>query len=541
MQAFSNIDLLSVAIAIAGIGILGVVVYLNDRKSITNRTVFAFSSAAILWSLFNYLHLQLNDHFLALWFLRIHGLFAVFYTFFLYRLFVIFPEQKYSFGHVHRYFLTPFVIGVSLLTLTPLIFKNINSFTPDGRIAGISVGPAIPIFGLTIFFLVVAGFISLIRKTFSIEHRLERENFILVLTGGTITFILHIIFNLILPGAFNNPRFVPLGAVFIFPFILFTSYAILKNKLFNVKVAGVSILVFALAVVTFAEVVFAGNNIGLLIFRGTVFVLVLAFGILLIRGVLREVEQREYIQMLAKDLSKANSRLRELDQQKSEFISIASHQLRSPLTAIRGYASLILEGSYGKLPAGAEEAVRRIADTGQQMVYSVEDFLNVSRIEQGRIKFEPMTLDLREQLEKVVHELGPVAEKKGIKLTYDFEQNQRYQTKADEGKLRQVFANLIDNSIKYTPKGSVHVNLRRAGNKILTSISDTGVGMSKETLGKLFSKYIRAENASRTNVGGTGLGLYVAKNFVELHGGKIWAESDGEGKGSRFFVELGAG
>ena len=111
--------------------------------------------------------------------------------------------------------------------------------------------------------------------------------------------------------------------------------------------------------------------------------------------------------------------------------------------------------------------------------------------------------------------------------------------KADEGKIRQVVANLIDNSIKYTPKGSVHIGIdKKPDNKVLISIVDTGVGMSKETLSRLFGKYVRAENASRTNVGGTGLGLYVAKSFIELHDGRIWAESKGEGKGSCFFIEL---
>src|SRR3989344_5384000 len=388
-SSIKNLDLLSVAIAIAGIGILGLVVYFNNRRSSTNKAVLFFSLAAILWSIFNYSYYQFSDAVVVLWLLRIHAFFAIWYTFSLFNLFFVFPSEHVRLPRFVKFGLVPIAILASILSLTPFVFQEVTSFTSEGRISGVTQGPGIAVFGGVIIFLVITGFIILVRRlSSSPQDTLMRQNLILLLIGGIITFVLHIIFNLVLPGAFNNPRFVPLGGVFIFPFILFTSYAILRNKLFNIKVAGTAILVFALAIVTFSEVILAGQNISLLLFRGIVFTLVLLFGILLIRGVLREVEQREYIQILANDLSRANSRLRELDRQKSEFVSIASHQLRSPLTAISGYAALVLDGSYGAIPEGAKEAVRRISDSSYQLVNSVEDFLNVSRIEQGRMKYD---------------------------------------------------------------------------------------------------------------------------------------------------------
>lgn len=262
-------------------------------------------------------------------------------------------------------------------------------------------------------------------------------------------------------------------------------------------------------------------------------------GLLLVKSINSEVKAREKIESLATDLEQANSHLKELDQQKSEFVSLASHQLRGPLTAIKGYASMLLDNDFGPIEGPVRDAVDKMYQSTQNLAVVVADYLDVSRIEQGRMKYDFSDFDMRELVETTITELRPNIERAKLTVSFDYDSTGNFMIHADQGKIRQVIGNLIDNSIKYTPKGSIHVWLqKKEEKKILLSISDTGVGIRPEILPRLFEKFTRAPDASKTNILGTGLGLYVARKMVEAHDGKVWAESPGADKGSTFFIEL---
>ena len=330
--------------------------------------------------------------------------------------------------------------------------------------------------------------------------------------------------------------FIPLTLVTIFH-PLFWAFGVLRHGLFHIKIIATEFLVVLLSAIFFIKI-FSYSNVLELYFNIFIFTITTFLGYLIIRSVLKEVRTRERMENLAEELATANARLRALDQQKTEFVSIASHQLRSPLTAIKGYSSMLLEGSFGKLSKKTYDAVDRIFQSSQRLVLIVEDFLNVSRIEQGRMKYDFSTFNFKELVLRVVEEQRPVAEKKGLEITFSAEKLKKYMLMADPGKISQVVTNFIDNSIKYTPKGSININLSQDSEKMLLTIRDTGVGISKETMPKLFDKFSRALDASKTNTGGTGLGLYVAKEIMKAHKGRVWAESSGEGKGSTFFIEF---
>lgn len=246
----------------------------------------------------------------------------------------------------------------------------------------------------------------------------------------------------------------------------------------------------------------------------------------------------EQLQITNTQLSTANAKLKELDQMKSQFLSFASHQLRSPLTAIKGYLSMALEGDFGVLPVKIKEIMDVIDNSAQSLIVIVNEFLDVSRIEQGRMKYEFTDVDVKKLIQEVVEELRPNVESKGLAFAFTAKENVSYLSSADVGKVKQVIGNIIDNSIKYTPTGSIKVNLAKADSKIHISVSDTGVGIDPEEIPKLFSMFSRAKDASKANVSGTGLGLYVAKQMVEAQQGRIWVESLGKGKGSTFHIEL---
>ena len=261
-------------------------------------------------------------------------------------------------------------------------------------------------------------------------------------------------------------------------------------------------------------------------------------GIFLIRSIFKEINTQDEIETLIKKLNNTNQKLQELDKQKTEFVSIASHQLRSPLTAVQGYSSMILEGDFGKVPSNLTEPLTRINSASASLGFLINDFLNISRIEKGQMEYVFDKVNVMALLNDLYKEFTLVAKNHNLILREKYDETKEVFIKADQGKLKQVISNLIDNAIKYTVKGYVELDLQEKGDKVLISIKDSGIGMSKETKGKIFEKFSRAENASLVNAYGSGLGLYVAKVLTETQEGKIWVESDGENKGSVFFVEF---
>tara|TARA_B100000508_G_scaffold60333_1_gene47116 strand:- start:158035 stop:159669 length:1635 start_codon:yes stop_codon:yes gene_type:complete len=529
-----NIDLLIVGVSTSAIGLLGFLVYFNNPRSITNKTFLVFAIMTILWSFTNLFQYKFGTIEHTLLALRTNLFIAVLHAFAFFQLGFVFPSEKKKLPKWHLFLVIPATLLTAILTLTPFVFTGIEKLAPIGEITNPERGPGVIVFSLVSFTLLFLGLFYLFRKILRTE-KLEKKQAIFTFSGMFFTALLIVAFSVFLPIVFSNLSFLPFSALFMLPFIALVSYTIYKHQLFNLKVMATGFLIFLIATLTFVEIIFTKDLI-LIFFRGGVLLLILVAGVLLIRSVMREVWQREQIEILAKDLRQANSRLQKLDRQKSEFVSIASHQLRSPITAIRGYISLILENEFGKYPETLKEPLNRIAESSRLMIKSIEDYLNISRIEQGRMKYEMSEFDLADLTKTVVNEYGPVAEKKALGLT--FTGAGKILVNADVGKIKQVIANLVDNSIKYTPSGNVTVKATMFEGKARVTVSDTGVGLAKEDIGDLFNKFIRARGANKINTSGTGLGLYVAKQMIEAHKGKIWAESEGKGKGSRFIFEL---
>lgn len=337
-------------------------------------------------------------------------------------------------------------------------------------------------------------------------------------------------------GAFEVLLIAPAGMLV---FLSLIAFLIVRYRAFDAKMLAVQALVVAIVSLVGSQLFFIKSSVNFTITSITLLFTLVA-GYFLVRSVKREVRQREEIQQLAQELARANERLERLDKLKSEFVSIASHQLRSPLTTMIGYASMLRDGSYGKLPAKAQEAANRIEDSSRLMASSVEDYLNVSRIEAGHMKYNLTDFSLAEQALHVTDDIRPVALKQSIVLLYRTKLESQGMVNADKGKTEQILHNLINNAIKYTEKGTITVVLHDdlKNKKLFVDVIDTGIGMSPETLGSIFQKFERGSNANSTNIHGTGLGLYTAAKLAEAMGGNITAHSEGEGKGSRFTLTL---
>jgi len=246
----------------------------------------------------------------------------------------------------------------------------------------------------------------------------------------------------------------------------------------------------------------------------------------------KEVERQ------TKTLKDANIRLKQLDVAKSEFISLASHQLRTPLTIIKGYISMMIEGTWGKVTDNQKEQLNKIYLSNERLIHLVEDLLTVSRIESGRLDFDLEMVSLENMVDNVVKEFDQIAKNKKLYLKFIKPKEVLPKIKIDSLKIRQVVQNLIDNALHYTEKGGIRIKLKLKKDKILFSIKDTGIGISDEEKVVLFEKFSRGEDVGKMHTEGTGLGLYLSVKMVEAHKGKIWVESEGKNKGSTFYFEL---
>lgn len=540
MDIIKITELVVTSIAIFATLILGFIIFFDNKRSITNRTFLMFALVTVCLCVFNYLTYQFNSPILVLWLLRIAIFFAVWLSFLIFQLFYVFPHDTIKFPNYHKFIILPAVVFVSLLVLTPLVFSKVLEFYPNGHVSKIQNGPAIIIFGLSIITLVFGGIFILFKKMLRATGK-EKLSTRLIFIGTLITFSLFIIFNFVLPVLFGIAFFVSFAAIFLLPFIILTFYAIVRHQLFSVKVIATELLVFTIWIIILIEAL-TRDSWGEGILEGTILLFVMVFGIFLIRSVRKEVSRREEFELLSKELGVANEKLKELDQMKTDFISIASHQLRTPLTAIKGYSSMILEGTYGDTSVKTKGAVDKIFQSAQRLIYIVNDLLDISRIEQGKFTLTLEDVKAADVLKDVVEELKPNAQKNNLDLSFVVAvDDAEIKIKADFGKIRQVFSNLIDNAIKYTPSGFVKVEFKSDGNNALISISDSGVGMSDVTIKNLFQKFSRAKGIAKMHTDGSGLGLYVAKQIIDAHHGRVWAESDGENKGSQFYVELPMG
>jgi len=237
--------------------------------------------------------------------------------------------------------------------------------------------------------------------------------------------------------------------------------------------------------------------------------------------------------IIYEDLKEANKILLTLDKQKTEFLSIASHQFRTPLSIIKGYIELIEDGAYGKTTKKMEHVLEDMDESNERLVKLIDGFLDISRIEQGRTKYIFEKMDLNATITSVVNELADRARSKGLTLVWKAEPALP-PVMYDEEKIRHVIFNFVDNAIKYSDSGMVTVRLEEGKEAVVVRVQDSGIGFDADDATNLFQKFYRAKNAEASNVGGTGLGIYVCRKFVEAHSGEVWSKSDGVGKGSEF-------
>ena len=257
--------------------------------------------------------------------------------------------------------------------------------------------------------------------------------------------------------------------------------------------------------------------------------------------VLSELEEkREQLEKLNsrleesnREINEANAKLRELSAMKEEFLALTTHDLRSPLTVISGVINFFTSGRLGDITPEQKNMVQMMERNTHNLIELVNDLLDASKLESGTLRLETASINLRGLVAELREQMHPLAKDKEIALEETIPDDLP-PLLADRAKLRRILVNLLSNALKFTPKGGrVELSAERAGSAVRVSVTDTGVGMSPDDVKNIFDKYAQARSRATSSEKGTGLGLYITRQLVELHGGKISVESE-IGRGSTF-------
>ncbi|WDT75167.1 MAG: ATP-binding protein [Candidatus Manganitrophus sp.] len=247
----------------------------------------------------------------------------------------------------------------------------------------------------------------------------------------------------------------------------------------------------------------------------------------------------EGIIALYREIDEKNVELSRANQMKSSFLASMSHELRTPLNSILALSQILLDRIDGDLSGEQEKQVTMIQDSGERLLQLINDILDLSRIEAGKVRIEKMWIDLRKVVQETITSMEPLAKKKGLTLRF-VAPDSLPQVFADEARVRQILLNLLSNAVKFTPAGSILVSLAlplTEDREIAVSVQDTGIGIAQKNLVYIFEPFHQIDNTPARKYGGTGLGLSISKQLVELMGGRIWANSS-VGEGSTFTFTL---
>ncbi len=506
--------------------VLGFYLIFTGMKKRVARYLLFFSVSVAWWSYCYFFWMISENAFDALFWSRVLMIGAIFTSMSYFHLVLVFLKiDNIRFYKIILLIFYFFSFVWLALSGTPYFVSHVEaiSYFKYWPRAGIFYAPF-----LIAFFFHVAYASWLLSKNYFKKTGTIRMQTGLLLVGILVAFV---------GGSTNYPlwygvEIAPWGNILVSLYVLLTAYAMLKYKFLDIRVVSAELFTGLLFII-FAIDVFRSKNPAELVFRLIALTFMGLFGFMLIRSVRREVKRREQTTKLAHSLEKANIRLQEIDEQKTEFLSIASHQLRTPLSIIKGYIELIQDGAFGRATNKIKKILDNMDESNERLVKLVDEFLDITRIEQGRTKFNFEMASINHVISSVVKELKERAHAHNMTLAWK-PMKSIGNIYMDEEKIRHVIFNYIDNAIKYSEKGSIKITLEREKNGYTVRVKDNGIGFEKEDYANLFQKFYRGKNVRGTNVNGTGLGIYVCRKFIEAHQGNVWGHSDGLGRGSEF-------
>ncbi len=534
--------------------LFGIFVFLKSSRTLLGRILLLISISFSIWAILNLVVWITVNSIVYSFFWSFFEIFSIlFYFLVLYFAYVFIEEQDVSLK-IKLLFLVLFFPIITISSTKYYLF-GFNATTCDAIMNNYFLYYVYFLKGFTFLLVLALLFLKYLKYR---ENRIKKNKIIIVGMGLVfllLSFLVTQYFGDLVSANLYNMEFYGVFAVNVF--IAFLSYLILKYQAFDIKVIAGQFLTVAVWLTVFSQLFFVQNTFNLII---SIIMLVLAtvFGYILFKSVKEEVVAGEKLNEASNKLLKINKKLEELDRAKSEFISIASHQLRTPLTSIKGFSSLILENTFGKIPIKQKDAVEKVFVNNEKLVLLVEDMLNVSRLESGRLQYDFEETEIIPLISEVISNLKLYAKNKKIYLKLIKTKEKLPLVLADQRKTSEIIANLIDNAIKYTQEGGIEVSAenfdrsQRIGkfegtetlNKswIRIKVKDTGIGMKEKDLTSIFEKFKKGpseeDSENETLVSGTGLGVYISRQMTHAMGGHLYAQSKGPSKGTTFILEL---
>jgi len=411
------------------------------------------------------------------------------------------------------------VFPVLALMPTPLNIELFDVWYCEGWPTLLSTYYLVGLEVLTIIALLYIGLRSYLRSRSGTAHVLST-----LVTIGAVLFVavlssLDLYSELIQEYEINVAN--PIGALI---FLIIITYLTVRYKgVFSSKVFGAQVLVVGLMILVGSLALVVESVVAFRIV-GVTFALTAFFGIMLIRSVQREIEARRL-------LAEANAG-------QERFIHFLSHEVKGFLTVARNGFASIAEGDFGPVPEQLTAMAKNALSRVNGGVTTVESILKSANLKSGKVTFKFAPFDFCAAIRKRIDMAKPLLEERKLTIDADLPDGDYIVVGDQEHITNHVLKNLIENAIFYTPQGNIHVALTRSGNMLHFSVKDTGVGITAEDKKRLFTEGGQGANAMKVNAHSTGHGLYIAKSIVTAHGGRIWAESEGEGKGTTFIVEL---
>ena len=520
---FMNLYAISALVNVITSVVLGFLILFANPRSRVNQIFSLFAVAVATWGYAYFLWQIATDPEKALFWVHILMAGAIFIPFFYFHFVTRFLDQQ---ERLRWFIWIGYVIAIffSFINWNSLFVSSVGP--RDGFLFWPTAGPLFLPF-LVIWVLYAAYTVKLLFGRLSdANHKEERAQIRYILIGTAVGYI---------GGCTNyflwyNIHILPFGNITASAYIIFVAYAILKHGLFNMKVAASEFIVFALWLFVFIRMLVASTVEEQLV-NGGLLIILLIVGVMLIRSVDEEIEQREELQKLSEELQETNER-------QEGLIHFIGHEVKGFLTKDSGVFAALSDGDFGELPQALKPFVEHALIDSRQSADSVATILKASNLKKGTVTYTKEPFDLKALVAEVIEKEKSIAEKKGLTISFSTDADSYIYT-GDKGEIGDhVLRNLIDNAVNYTPSGSIVVSLKKENGKIIFRVQDTGVGITDEDKKRLFTEGGHGKDSQKVNVHSTGYGLFISKNIVEAHGGTIRADSDGAGHGSIFSVEF---
>lgn len=509
--------------------ILSFYIFWNGKDLLLNRLVLAIATFFSLWTLTTLIAwTNINADFISfVWsfFNVILSIIAILCVYFIYA----FLKKEVSIKH--KIFFLAFLAPVMLLAPT---YFNVSGFDIASCDAFNFESFALKTYSSSLGFFAMLWILGLLIQAYRKSEPIFKKQIILM--GLGIELFLFSFFGMeFVATYFTRIGILPDSQIELYGlfgmviFMIYISILMVRFGAFNSKLIATQALVWGIVALIGSQFFFIKQSINFIL-NGIGFSATIILGQYLIKSVKREIEQKE-------ELAKLNADLKEVIEQRESLVHLVTHKVKGSFTRSKYIFAGLLDGTFGPISDDVKKYAQQGLESDNTGIATVDLVLNADNLQKGNIKYDMKPINFREVVEKIIEEKKIPAEAKNLKFESEIKDGV-YSMSGDPIWLKEAINNLVENSIRYTKEGSVKVLLSDGDKKIHFSVKDTGVGITDEDKKNLFTQGGRGKESVKINVDSTGYGLYSVKLIIEAHGGKTWAESEGPGKGSTFFVEL---